>query len=144
MEHVAVMRKSWGLTGKLVTGQKKIESRWYRVKYAPWGRIKPGETVYFKNSGEPVTLKAEVEEVLLFSGLTPDKVLMILERYGKDDGIEEDEIPRFFEMFREKRYCMLVFLRNVQAIAPFEISKRGFGAMSSWICVDSIEKLKKG
>jgi len=33
MEHVAIMRKAWGLTDKILSGQKKIESRWYSVKY---------------------------------------------------------------------------------------------------------------
>lgn len=27
MEHLAIMRKSWGLTDKILNGQKKIESR---------------------------------------------------------------------------------------------------------------------
>lgn len=31
MEHVAIMRKSWGLTDKILSGQKKIESRWYKT-----------------------------------------------------------------------------------------------------------------
>ena len=71
MEHVAIMRKSWGLTQKILSGKKKIESRWYKVKYAPWDRIKFGEIVYFKDSGEPVTIKTEVEKVIQFSDLTP-------------------------------------------------------------------------
>ena len=64
MEHIAIMKKSWGLTQKILNGQKKIESRWYSVKYRPWDRIKEGETVYFKDSGEPVKLKAEVSKVM--------------------------------------------------------------------------------
>ena len=48
MEHVAIMKKSWGLTEKILTGAKKIESRWYKNKHTPWNRIKSGEIVYFK------------------------------------------------------------------------------------------------
>lgn len=61
MQHVAIIKKSWGLTEKVLNGQKKIESRWYMAKHAPWDRIKEGEVVCFKDSGEPVSLKAEVE-----------------------------------------------------------------------------------
>ena len=64
MEHIAIMKKSWKLTEKILTGEKKIESRWYKAKYAPWGRIKAGEVVYFKDSGEPVTIKTEVARVV--------------------------------------------------------------------------------
>ena len=67
MEHLAIMRKSWGLTDKILTGQKKIESRWYSVKYKPWDSIKEGETVYFKDSGGPVRIKAEVARVMQFA-----------------------------------------------------------------------------
>lgn len=67
MEHLAIMKKSWKLTEKILSGEKKIESRWYKSKRVPFGRISAGETVYFKDGGEPVTIKAEVEKVLQFS-----------------------------------------------------------------------------
>lgn len=143
MQHVAIMRKSWGLTKKILSGEKKIESRWYTVKYPPWGRIKPGEIVYFKDSGEPVTIKTEVERVLKFSNLNTTKVKEILNRHGKADGLGIDEIPKYFEMFKDKKYCMLIFLKNPQKIEPFEIDKTGFGAMSSWMIVDDVNMIKK-
>jgi len=143
MEHLAIMRKSWGLTDKILSGQKKIESRWYSVKYKPWDSIKEGETVYFKDSGAPVRIKAEVRKVLQFSDLTSEKVKEILEKYGDDDGLEREKIPEFFEMFKNKKYCILIFLKSPQAIEPFEIDKTGFGAMSAWIAVDNICKIKK-
>ncbi len=142
MEHVAIMRKSWGLTQKIISGQKKIESRWYKVKYAPWNRIKSDEVVYFKDSGEPVTIKAEVEKVIHFSDLTPEKVKEILCQYGQADGLGIDKIPKFFEMFKDKKYCMLIFLKNPQKIEPFEIDKSGFGAMSAWISIEDVNKIK--
>ncbi|OQA53276.1 MAG: hypothetical protein BWY43_00047 [candidate division WS2 bacterium ADurb.Bin280] len=102
MEHLAIMRKSWGLTQKILSGQKKIESRWYKVKYVPWDRIKTGEIVYFKDSGEPITIKTEVDKVIQFSDLTPEKVKEILFQYGQSDGLGINKIPEFFEMFKEK------------------------------------------
>ena len=140
MNHIAIMQKSWGLTPKIVTGQKTIESRWYNVKYAPWGRISPGDTIYFKNTGEPITVKAEVEQVRYFSDLTPVRVQTILQAYGKDIGIEEADIPTFSEKFKHKRYCILIYLEHAQPVLPFEINKQGFGTMSSWICVERIPK----
>ena len=35
MQHVAIMKKSWGLTDKILSGQKKIESRWYLSSFCP-------------------------------------------------------------------------------------------------------------
>ena len=143
MEHLAIMKKSWGLTPKILSREKKIESRWYKNKYQPFNKICNGEIVYFKDSGEPVSIKAEVEKVLQFSDLTSGKVKQILEDYGKDDGITQDKVAEFYELFKNKKYCMLIFLKNPQKIMPFEIDKKGLGVMSAWICVDNINILRK-
>ena len=135
------MRKSWGLTEKVLTGEKNIESRWYRVRYAPWGRIKKGDAVYFKDSGEPVRLKARVQKVLQFQDLTPARVKKLLQKYGRDDGIEEKDIPAFFERFKDKKYCVLVFLAHAKKVLPFHINKSGFGAMASWVIVGDIKSI---
>ena len=142
MDHVAIMKKSWGLTQKILTGKKKIESRWYKLKYSPWGKIEKGDNIYFKDSGEPVSIKAEVEKVLSFSDLTPQKVKNILYEYGRDDGIEKNKIPDFFELFKNKKYCLLIFLKNPKRIKPFEIDKTGFGMMSAWLFVGNIAKIR--
>ena len=143
MEHLAIMRKSWGLTQKILNGQKKIESRWYSVKCKPWDTIKKDATVYFKDSGESVKIKAEVGKVIQFADLTPKKVKEILYEYGKDDGIEQDKIHEFFERFKNKKYCILIFLKNSVKVKPFEIDKTGFGTMSAWITTYDILKIKK-
>jgi len=142
MEHVAIMRKSWELVPKILTGQKKIESRWYKTKYPPWDKIKKGETVYFKDSGEPVTVKTKVDKVIQISELNPKRVKEILDKYAKPDGLGINEIPKFFEMFKHKKYCILIFLKNPEKIKPFDIDKSGFGYMSSWLTIEDINKIK--
>src|SRR3989344_4017306 len=119
MDHLAIMKKSWKLTEKILSGKKKIESRWYLSKKAPWGKIKPGEKIFFKDSGEPVSLVAEVDHVIEYEQLTPEKVKSILEHYGEDDGIEKQRIPYFFELFQHKSYCILIFLKNPHRVEPF-------------------------
>jgi len=143
MEHIAIMKKSWGLTDKILSGQKKIESRWYFKKYKPWDNIKKGETIYFKDSGESVRIKAKVNKVIQFADLTSKRVKNILDKYGKDDGIEQEQIPEFFNRFKNKKYCILIFLKNPTKVKPFEIDKTGFGLMSAWITIDKISKIKK-
>jgi ASC-1-like (ASCH) protein len=143
MDHLAIMRKSWGLLPKIINGEKTIESRWYKNKYSPWNKIKKGDTVYFKNSGEPVTVKAEVFDVLQFSNLTPKKVKEILNEYGARDGLGIKEIDNYYEKFKDKNYCLLVFIKNPEKIEPFEVDKKGFGAMSAWITIDNIKMIRK-
>jgi len=142
MDHIAIMKKSWKLLPKILTKEKKIESRWYKLKRSPWNKIKNGEKVYFKNSGEPITVKTEVEKVIQISDLTPRKVKEILEKYGEADGIEKKDILKFFKLFKNKEYCLLIFLKNPQKIEPFNINKSGFGSMNSWISTENLDKIR--
>lgn len=137
------MRKSWGLTEKILTGEKTIESRWYQKKSAPWGEISEGDSVYFKNAGAPITLSAEVEKVQQFGELTPKRVRQILFEFADRDGLDVGKLEHYYDLFRDKRYCILIFLKNIRKIEPFEIEKRGFGTMSGWIIVKDIEAIKK-
>lgn len=129
MIHVAYMKKSWKMIPKILSGEKTIESRWYKTRRVPWGKIRPGDTVYFKNSGEPVTAKAKIVKVLQFSDLAIKKTREILGKYGTEIGVDDS----FFEIVKDKKYCLLLFLAKPKKIKPFLISKKGFGAMTAWI-----------
>lgn len=143
MDHIAFMQKAWGLTEKIATGQKTIESRWYNVKYLPWGKISPGDVIYFKDSGEPIRLRAQVAKIHTYTNLVPQQVQALLEEYGEACGIEPHQIPTYYARFQHKRYAIFLFLKNPQRIAPFEINKAGFGKKASWICVESVEFLRR-
>lgn len=142
--HVAIMRKSWGLTPKLLTGEKTIESRWYRNRCRPWNQIETGDIVYFKDSGEPVRIRSVVKKVLQFDNLNSEKVKQILKKYGKADGlgIGAEDFDKYFEMFRNKRYCVIIALKNIERIEPFQIDKTGFGTMSAWLTVNDINRIR--
>jgi len=144
LDHVAIMKKEWGLIPKILSGEKKLESRWYMNKARPWDHISQGDTVYFKNAGEPVIAKAQVSKVVQVSDLDPIKVRELLWNYAKDDGlgINEDKLETFYERFENKKYAMFIYLEKPESLEPFEINKKGFGSMSAWISVDCVDKLK--
>lgn len=142
MDHLAIMKKSFKLLDKIVSGEKTIESRWYTSKRAPWGKIKAGEWVYFKNSGEPVTVRAKVTEIMQFSDLTPDKVRELSKKYLNAIGVEDEYLDVFVNYYVDKKYCILIFLESVEKIEPFEIDKTGYGAMAAWISLENIKDIK--
>jgi ASC-1-like (ASCH) protein len=142
MDHVAIMRKGWGMLPKILAEEKTIESRWYKNKAAPWGKIQTGDTVYFKNSGEPVSVRVRVRRILSFENLNPARVKEILEKYGRDDGIEKEKLQDYFNLFKHKKYGLLIFLERPEKIVPFEIDKTGFGAMAAWISVGDINEIR--
>lgn len=137
------MKKSWHLTEKILSGEKTVECRWYMNRAVPWGKVKAGDTLYFKDSGEPVRIKAKVARVLQFDDLSPVRVRTLLKTYGKRDGIEKKDIREFFKRFKNKRRCIIVFLKDPKRVKPFDIDKTGFGMMSAWIATPKVEKIKK-
>lgn len=139
MDHIAIMKKSLKLTDKILSGQKTVESRWYKQKRAPWYKVSKGDNLYFKNSGEPVTIQAKVKKVIQFSNLDPSKIREILYNYSKVLGLEDSSF--LYDLVRDKKYCILVYLDQVHEVKPFFINKSGFGNMSAWISTDDVNKI---
>ncbi|MDO8444483.1 MAG: hypothetical protein Q7S80_03185 [bacterium] len=137
------MRKSFGLLEKIISGEKSIESRWYLQRSAPWDEISAGDTIFFKNAGEPVTIKADVGEVRQFDRLNPLKIRQILSKFGERLGYSGSELNNYFTQIKNKRFCILIFLQNIKKVKPFDIDKKGFGTMSAWLVTDDIGKIKK-
>ena len=71
-----------------------------------------------------------------------DKVNNLLGKYGKEDGIQAKELSKYYQMFKDKKYCLLIYLKDAMKIKPFSINKRGFGAMAAWISVEDVNSIK--
>ncbi len=142
MHHVAIMNKSWKLIPQILSSKKTIESRWYQTRRAPWGAIKAGDTIYFKNSGEPVTAVATVADVLAFDGLPRKKLTQLLAQYGGSPGICFSSPTQALRWTSGKRYGILIFLKNPRTVKPFKVNKQGFGNACAWMTVSNIASLR--
>ena len=143
MHHIAVMKKEWKLTEKIIAGEKTVETRWYRQRRAPWNRIKRGDVIWFVEAGR-VKTRAIAGKVEQFEIRDEQHRRAIVERLGKHvTGPVDEKIWRQIEEYaRGKRYCIAVWLERPERVEPFRISKKGHGAMAAWVVVDEIEKLK--
>jgi ASC-1-like (ASCH) protein len=139
MDHIAILDKKRKLLDKIISKEKTIESRWYQTKRTPWNNIKEGDIIYFKDSGELISVKATVQKVLFFDDLNKDKVLSILQKYGKQICSSTLE---YHEYYVGKNYCILIFLENVEQLKPFDIDKTGFGNACAWITIKDINHIK--
>jgi ASC-1-like (ASCH) protein len=138
MDHVAILSRKGRWLEKILSGEKTIESRWYVARFKPYKAIKTGDTVYFKESCMPVTAKATTEKVLFFDELNKSKIEKIIREYS---GIAVDK--SFANEVKDKNYCVLVFLKDVKEIKPFEIDKAGYGNASAWLTMDNIKLIKR-
>lgn len=139
MEHLAILDKKIKLLSKIICAEKTIESRWYKSKKTPYDSISENDVIYFKESGEPVTVKARVRKVLFFDDLNEKKIKGILQKYGR-----EICMPVSYRKNLEgKKYCTLMFIDEIQRITPFDVDKKGFGMMAAWITVENMDKIKR-
>lgn len=150
MDHIAILRKASkkkndNILGDILAGLKTIESRWYVSKITPWGKVTVGDTVYFKESGCPVSAKASVSKVLQFDKLTPECLEQIAISYSKkiSPHLSQADFLHWAINQPTKKYCILVFIKDAARIAPFEINKTGFGISSAWLTVDTIKTIVK-
>ena len=143
MHHIAIMKKEWGLTAKILSGEKRVETRWYMTRRSPWNRVRPGDTIWFMEAGY-VRAKTSVGKVEQFKIRNEQERKAVLDRLGKYDvGPVSGRIWKQIEKYTKgKKYCIAVWLERPEKVArPFRISKKGYGAMSAWLVVDNISKL---
>lgn len=141
MHHVAIMKKSWGLIPRILSGEKTIESRWYQTRRVPWGAIAPGDTIFFKNTGEPITTQATVAEVRQLEIREKKDVRKILREYNNTICIPLADVGRLQEN-PLPRYAILIFLINPRLTpTPFTIDKSGFGSAAAWLTLPDIRHI---
>ena len=138
MDHLAILDKNGGWLEKILSGEKSIESRWYKTRRAPYGLIKPKDIIYFKKSGMKVTAKAEVKHVLTFTQLDEKRVKFILKNYAKSICIPQVYDPKYLKY----NYVILIFLKNPCKIKPFIINKKGYGMSTAWISLKNIDAIQ--
>jgi len=140
MDHIAIMNKSWKLIPKIISGEKSIESRWYQTKRAPWDKIKKGDRIYFKNSGEAISARAEVVGVKQFEFKQADDISAVLKKYGAKICLIDNDWKTWE---KTPKYAILIDLVNPHIIKkPFQINKAGFGNAVAWIAINDILKIK--
>lgn len=142
MHHIAIMKKQWGLIPKILSKEKTVESRWYKNKVTPWNKIKVGDTLYFKESGKPVTVKVKVIKVEQFEVKSNTHALEIMQKRAKADLGTNSLSEEIKDYILNKNYAVFVYFNNVVQIKPFEINKKGFGLQAAWLTLPNIDTIK--
>ena len=141
MDHVAIMNKQLGLIDHILSCQKTIETRWYKHRITPYDKIYPGDTIYFKDSGGLVRARATVSRFKQFDNLTLDVCQQIINQYGSV-GLIDTHRKDVSGWAVGKKYAILIWLKDVKEIKPFNIDKKGFGSGAAWITIKNIDRIR--
>jgi ASC-1-like (ASCH) protein len=128
--HLVILKKPY--LQAILTGRKKIESRFTKTKRLGFGKVSVGDKLFLKESSGLVCATVIVEKVEKFEFLTPEKILELKRRYnysicGSD---------KYWQSKLDCRFGFLVWLKDVTPIEPVRICKKDWRA---WITLTEKE-----
>jgi hypothetical protein len=126
--HVAIVQAPYDRL--ILDGRKDVECRLTKRPVPPFGRIVPGERIYFKRSAGPFFATAVVDGVWMSDRLTPAALDHLRQQYN--DRIHGP--AAYWQQRRDARYGTLIWLREVRptALRPDYKSQN----MRAWYTLD--------
>lgn len=140
MEHVVYLDTQSGEMENLLVGKKTMIVRGAAGRKLPYGRVNPGDILYFLNNDGKglVQARAKVCQVLNSEPLTPEASQKLLADHQDALQLTEKQQQRW----RGKRYLVLITVDAIQELEPFQIDRSGYGNMDDWLPVGDIHSVK--
>jgi hypothetical protein len=126
--HLAVLAEPF--LGWLLDGSKTIESRFSRVRCAPYGTLCEGDIVAVKKPGGPVSGAFLAGTVSCYQ-LTPARITEIRNRFAAQIRADGDE---FWDQRADCAYATLIQVRHVRTLPSLPFPKkdrRGWAPLTS-------------
>ena len=130
--HLAILALGW--IEPILDGSKTIESRFTKVRCAPYGKIHADDLVYMKESGGPVKGQFTVAEVETFDNLTDDIVDQIYDKHCEKILVNTYDYDTPPLKWYFSRYATLIHVTDVIVYGnPFHYKQKG---RSAWLLLD--------
>lgn len=124
--HLAVVLPRY--VDSILAGRKTVEVRLSMTRCAPYGRIAPGDAVYFKERGGRIRASGIVARVDQFEDLTPSRVRELARMYaGPADAVGAP----YWRAKRRARYATMIWLTGVEKLDRARATPRLYGA--AWV-----------
>lgn len=121
-----------GKAGELIlSGQKRVESRFSKVKTVPFGMISSGDLVYIKPSGKEIIGEFRVKKVIFFDGISPEDMAGIQKEYEKDLAADK----AYWTNKTNSKYGTLIFIGDSSRFitSPVKFPKKD---LRGWVVLD--------
>lgn len=133
MLHVAIIKREYA--GKILAGEKTVESRLSVNRVPPFGMVERGDEILFRVSGGGYVARGLAGEVVTREGLTPRAVRGLARRYGR----AACGPAAYWAGKSSARYATLIELEGVEAIEDGPALPPMFGR--GWAVLGSAEPL---
>jgi len=130
MQHLAVFSK--GVIELILAEKKTLESRFSKIKFAPYKRVKTGDVVFMKESGGKVKGQFTVGSVDFLEKLNTKKITNIKKRYGGRLQVPDS----FWKSKKNSKYASLIEIKNPEPLAnPLALDKHD---KRSWVILSDV------
>ena len=140
MDHVVYLDAKAKEMESLRSGTKTMIIRGAAGRKMPYGRVNPGDVLYFINNNAEGVVKgrASVKEVFHSDKMTKDESVMLVEKH--QDSLRLT--PGQYKRWAGKRFLVLIEVQDVEQFAPFPIDKSEYGNMDDWLPVEDIDRVR--
>ncbi|WP_322512060.1 ASCH domain-containing protein [Chloroflexus sp.] len=128
--HLAILREPY--LSRILTGRKRIESRFGRDRRAPFGQVQASDLLLLKRAGGPLAGLALVKHAISRE-ITPADAHELHAAYADDLAIDD---PHWRELHIRSRYVTLIWLDDVYPLPPIPLPRRD---RRGWVVVKKIE-----
>ena len=141
MDHVVYVDVKTRELEKLLAGEKTMIVRGATGRKLPYGRVEPGDCLFFiENNGEGIVqASATVSNVFNSEKLSEEESAELL----RGSQLMLNLSPEQSKRWSGKRYLVLIEVTQVRAIDPFAIDRSEYGNMDDWLLVENIENVRK-
>jgi hypothetical protein len=139
MDHIVYLDYKAKELENLKKGEKTMIIRGAMGRKMPYGRVKPGDILYFiENKGDGmIKAKAEVRMVFESDPLSKEESVKLVEEHNKYHMLNNSMMSRF----AGKRYIILITIADFKELMPFSINRSAYGNMDDWLPVGEIGKV---
>jgi len=133
-KHLAIMNKV--TIEAVLSGKKKVETRFSLNKIIPFGLVSIGDLVYIKPPGDEIMGQFRVKKVFSFEGLTQEDMEKIRKDYGgKINTGEENVDEKYWQDKKASRFGTLIFIGDSERFitSPIKIKKSD---MRGWMVLE--------
>ncbi len=140
MDHVVYLDAVAKELDSLLSNKKTMIIRGATGRKMPYGRVNPGDILYFINNNSEglIVAKAKVESVFNSDKMTEAESTRLVE--SRQDKLQLTK--KQFDRWAGKRYLVLIEVSGVEKVEPFRIDKSNYGNMDDWLPVEQIEKVR--
>ena len=116
--HLVILKKPY--VQAILAGRKRIESRFMKIRCAPYEKVSAGDRLFFKESSGKVCGTGRAGKVMNFKGLTSQRIMQLKRKHNR--GICGGDL--YWEQKKDCRWGVLIWLKDVKAIEPIRIDKK--------------------